>query len=881
MRTTKGVLALALAAAMVARGWAAVPRYSPTQCAAVPAASRVDCGVNGLSLDPLSAEQCAARGCCFDPSPPAGVSNCFYGAPGVPIKTVMVVEASHFDAGFAQTLRNIVALWFEQHFPRAYTIGMQLKALGGAPQMKFMTQSWLVSLYLNCPSGMGLPCPNATMLAQFNESVANGFLTWHTFPHNAEVELADAALVDFGVDMTHEIDDYFGLPHKQTMSQRDVPGATRSMIPVLAARGVRAFSVGVNGASSAPEVPRAFVWADPVSNTSLLMMEHPHGYGWINASDAVVVPGLDTALVFAWRGDNAGPAESVEEVQGWWTTIQQQFPTATSIVAATFDDFVAKLATVQPLLPVLDTEIGDTWIYGVPSDPVKQARARAMMRQRSSCLASGACALENPVFRNFSRLFVKYPEHTDGLDVKTWLADWQNWTNAQFHACLAQNLPNYQTMIGGWIEQRNFSVEYPLAALQQAWLPAAQRDPAALALAAAIEAEWALLEPSTADLAHPVFARGNAAASVDLRALGVTGLDMGRFQVSWDPRTGALTQFLDTALGVNWASATRPLAQFEYVTLDSADFAAYIQNYSASQPPPSWMPPDFGKPNLTASALHLDATTTLIGAAADLATGDIVLSLVLNASFATLGPLPQDLHALYGAPSVIQLHLIPAASSTHDLRFLLPRHGTDARTASFTPRELLKAARRADAATAAIPANWLADPNNPNPGWFNLTATLVAKTATRIPEALFLRFNPAAPNQAAAKNNVPKPATLGYAPGTTSWRVHKTGEDVDPGYVQLGGARHLHGVDEYVTFAPASSPAQLQIFTPDIPVAVFGAMSPLPTPLDIDAPAAIESEGMGLLVTTQTWGTNYVMWFPFLQEDANFQFRVNLLSSAA
>ncbi len=37
--------------------------------------------------------------------------------------------------------------------------------------------------------------------------------------------------------MTHLLDDSFGLPRKTVMSQRDVPGMTKSIIPILKRNG--------------------------------------------------------------------------------------------------------------------------------------------------------------------------------------------------------------------------------------------------------------------------------------------------------------------------------------------------------------------------------------------------------------------------------------------------------------------------------------------------------------------------------------------------------------------------------------------------------------------------------------------------------------------
>ena len=54
-------------------------------------------------------------------------------------------------------------------------------------------------------------------------------------------------------------------------------------------------------------------------------------------------------------------------------------------------------------------------LYGVPSDPLKNAQFREASRQRLVCLESGACDATNPAMRAFDRLLVKVPEHTWGV----------------------------------------------------------------------------------------------------------------------------------------------------------------------------------------------------------------------------------------------------------------------------------------------------------------------------------------------------------------------------------------------------------------------------------------------------------------------------------
>jgi hypothetical protein len=108
-------------------------------------------------------------------------------------------------------------------------------------------------------------------------------------------------MLDYAFNLTFSLDDRFGQPHKRTLSQRDVPGITRAALPRLAANGVGAITVGVNGGSTPPNVPRAFLWRDPVSNVSLPAMWHPRGYGGISFEDAVILPGGSHAIVFDWE----------------------------------------------------------------------------------------------------------------------------------------------------------------------------------------------------------------------------------------------------------------------------------------------------------------------------------------------------------------------------------------------------------------------------------------------------------------------------------------------------------------------------------------------------------------------------------------------------
>lgn len=46
-----------------------------------------------------------------------------------------------------------------------------------------------------------------------------GDIFWHAMPFNTQVELLDAPLLQYAIEMTHELDARFGQPPKRTMSQ--------------------------------------------------------------------------------------------------------------------------------------------------------------------------------------------------------------------------------------------------------------------------------------------------------------------------------------------------------------------------------------------------------------------------------------------------------------------------------------------------------------------------------------------------------------------------------------------------------------------------------------------------------------------------------------
>merc|ERR1712176_372677 len=148
-----------------------------------------------------------------------------------------------------------------------------------------MTQGWIVSHYLDCVEGIGLHCPKEVNLTRFEEAASEGWITWHAYPHNAQLSVMDRNMIEFGVQMVHDLDSRLKQNPKATLSQRDVPGLPRSVIPPLLDSGVTTISVGSNARINFPNVAPMTRWRD-VENPKYKVPEELSGSdGVLRASE--------------------------------------------------------------------------------------------------------------------------------------------------------------------------------------------------------------------------------------------------------------------------------------------------------------------------------------------------------------------------------------------------------------------------------------------------------------------------------------------------------------------------------------------------------------------------------------------------------------------
>ena len=490
------------------------------------------------------------------------------------VEVVHLLSMSHIDVGyhlgFSDSFARIIEVlqaYVDIFFPRAIAIARALRDLGGQERLLYTSHSWLLSLYLHCPanltlSGETLRCPTPDAVAELRAALQIGDIYFHAGAFNIEYEQAlNSEVVDFSFQLARDLADELGLPRPTVLSLRDVPGTTRSLVPILVRNNITALSIGVNDAAPNANMPNPGVWVDPNTNTSVLYMQtgpkicypwppgpdplHPGGLG---VPSCVTLPGLRHAMCWVFRVDNDGPPESVEEVLSAFSIARWQFPGA-QVWASTFENFTQHLAPVRDELPHTRSEAGDNWIQSTTADPYKIAWFREAARAFADCAAEGACAdTRDPRLFGFLRMLIKTPEHTYGTPQ---MFDSAHWSNAAFHAAIAAAEPAYTDALSTYTEQRDMVAREGVRYLADH--PLAPRLAARLAALAPARPDTAALVPlPPAQWAAPVTTAGGVTLALDAATGALAGLTLG---------------------GVAWADAAHRLALLSYRTFDDTTLA--------------------------------------------------------------------------------------------------------------------------------------------------------------------------------------------------------------------------------------------------------------------------------------------------------------------
>jgi hypothetical protein len=495
------------------------------------------------------------------------------------VKTAYVLYKCHLDVGFTDTERGVVRTYFNDYFPRAMEIAEKMRESGGEERYVWTVAAWLLYEYLEQAT--------AEQRRRMEKSIADGDFAWHAMPFTWNSEMLDGSLISSALKLSASLDQRFG---RKTVAGKltDVPCHTRGIVMPLANAGIRLLDIGDNAGCKAPEVPfmkgdgatrpqrstemqeaqedphaYLFNWRDPTAPSDgaaeIMVLYHPFDYG-----STVAIPGTDFAVSIRVKVDNSGP-HTIEEIKNSYRQLHSLYPGA-RIVPTNLSVIANALEPLRPKLPVVTKEMGDTWIYGVGSDPGKVARYRELCRLRGEWLSGGRLKPGDATDLAMTRKLILATEHNWGLSIGQYLEHPEVYSPKEL-ASARTTLPAFKKVDAEWAAKRadmDRAVEV---------LPPALQEEAKKRLAGIVPKP-----PHTEGLAP-------LAPGTDFQGK--------HFILGLDAATGAIQRLQDCKTGREWASAEHPLASFRYQSFTSADFARFNKAYNTRP-----MGYDFSKPGL-------------------------------------------------------------------------------------------------------------------------------------------------------------------------------------------------------------------------------------------------------------------------------------------
>lgn len=336
------------------------------------------------------------------------------------IKKVYVVYKTHLDIGFTDKGCNVINKYVNEHIPKSLELALNLNT-ENHKKFVWTLGSYLIDYYLKHA--------DARECEKLEEAIKKGYICWHGLSCTTYTELLDQDLFRYSISIGRKLDERF---HKKTIAAKmtDVPGHTAAIVPLMADAGLKFLHIGVNPSSKVPEVPETFVWK---CEGKELIVQYSSQYGMPG-----YVEGMDEVLEFAHTGDNLGP-QSEQEIDREMRRIQDLYPNA-KVEAAALDDYAEALLRYKDTLPVVEEEIGDTWIHGIGTDPWKIARYETLISLKNKWKQEGRLSEKDSYYDEFMMNVLLIAEHTWGVDFKKYLADFKNWEKSDFQKAVEMDV---------------------------------------------------------------------------------------------------------------------------------------------------------------------------------------------------------------------------------------------------------------------------------------------------------------------------------------------------------------------------------------------------------------------------------------------------------
>ncbi len=326
------------------------------------------------------------------------------------LEEVIVVYKTHFDIGFTDLARNVVASYRTTMIDKALEIVDRTSHLPPEARFVWTIPGWPMAQIL-------WPGQDPGRRRRVLEAYRAGYFATHALPFTTETDFLDLETLVRGLGFSTRLAAANGKPLPRDGKMTDVMCHSWVIPTMLRHAGIDFLHIGANWAMQLPEVPMLFWWEGP--DGSRLLTFYSKGYG----TGLVPPPNWPHKvwLALIHTSDNEGPPKP-ETVQRLRDEAREKLP-GVKIRIGRLSDFGDAVIKTNPALQVVRADMPDTWVHGLMSMP-QDTKCGENLRPRLASLESlgtllpawGAPAPARPDLATAYEQALLYGEHTWGID---------------------------------------------------------------------------------------------------------------------------------------------------------------------------------------------------------------------------------------------------------------------------------------------------------------------------------------------------------------------------------------------------------------------------------------------------------------------------------
>ncbi|MGN0229632.1 MAG: hypothetical protein ACI4BH_07470 [Muribaculaceae bacterium] len=537
-----------------------------------------------------------------------------------PVEEIIVITKTHFDIGYTHRVSEIVHHYQTDMIDHALDAMDQSMSLPKEQQYAWTIPGWVLSKVMENWDGQ-----SEERRRRLDERFRSQQLICHSMPFTLISEMSGVEDMARGMAFSANLNRSYGFPLSRSGKMTDEPSHCGALATVLANAGVKFLHIGCNWPSGFVDTPGLFWWEGPDGSRVLTLYSASYGTNtavcpknWVGPNDPFIGDELLPAKDWKYKvwpailvtGDNSGPA-SAQRIKELFDDAHKRMP-GVKVRMGTMDDFYDAIISSNAQIPVLKTEMPDTWVHGAMCDPRGISLSRhsrsliasaEMLCTHLSCMGIDMPDISEDVAKVFENILL-YDEHT-----------WGGAQSVDVYGDAFKQLPadRYKSLEASWDDKSNYIRQ---AAYSSQDLIDADLD----SLAANVKCSrhsLLIFNPLPYKRSGWVAYGSNMVYAADIPACGYktisfpsadythnartanNSIENEHFSITFDPDKGAIVSLIDKNSGREWVDANSPIGFGQYLNerFTYEQTVKYCADYQQGRAG-DWIHPGMHKPGM-------------------------------------------------------------------------------------------------------------------------------------------------------------------------------------------------------------------------------------------------------------------------------------------